>query len=76
MDNETKIKMDCNTLPGSQFYNAVVGEDVLDDMKTKKIEKFGKKVLVWQPICSCGLKSFSFFLRLEQLGAMITGKNV
>lgn len=76
MDKETKIKMDCNTLPGSQFYNAVVGEDVLDDMKTKKIEKFGKKVLVWQPICSCVLKSFSFFLRLEQFGAMITGKNV
>lgn len=62
MDDETYVKMDSQTLPGPQFYNAVVGENVSDEVKAIKVDKFGKKVLVWQAICSCGLKSSTFFI--------------
>lgn len=61
MGDETYIKFDCSTLPGPQYYNAVIGEHVPDDRKSIKMDKFGKKVLVWQAICSCGLKSASYF---------------
>ena len=61
MDDETYCKLDSTTLPGPQFYNAVVGEMVPDDRKTIGLEKFGKKVLVWQAICSCGKKSLPYF---------------
>lgn len=61
MDDETYVKMDTVTLPGPQYYNASPGEYVSDEMKAIKVTKFGKKVLVWQAICSCGLKSSSFF---------------
>lgn len=61
MDDETYVKMDTSTLPGPQYYTAVVGEKVDDQTKTIAIEKFGKKVLVWQAICSCGKKSTTFY---------------
>lgn len=61
MDDETYVKMESSTLPGQQFYNAVVGEDVLDNVKAIKIDKFGKKFPVWQAICCCCLKSSMFF---------------
>lgn len=61
MDDETYVKFDTSTLPGPQYYNAVVGEIVPDSEKAIKMDKFGKKVLVWQAICSCGLKSTSYF---------------
>lgn len=61
MDDETYVKFDSSTLPGPQYYNAVIGENVPDSDKAIKLDKFGKKVLVWQAICSCGLKSSSYF---------------
>lgn len=61
MDDETYVKMDTTTLPGPQFYTAKVGENVPDNVKKIPVEKFGKKVLVWQAICSCGKKSSSFY---------------
>lgn len=55
------VKMDTKTLPGPQFYTARKGEVVGDEDKTIKIAKFDDKVLVWQAICSCGLKSSTFY---------------
>lgn len=61
MDDETYVKLDTSTLPGPQFFNAEQMTDVPDDVRYIRTEKFGKKVLVWQAICSCGLKSSSYF---------------
>jgi len=63
MDDETYVKMDTRTLPGPQFYTAVVGQTVPDEEKCLNIEKFGDKALVWQAICSCGLKTSAFFTK-------------
>lgn len=61
MDDETYSKMDSRTLPGPQFYNALTREGVPENRRTISLEKFGPKALVWQAICSCGLKSEPFF---------------
>lgn len=41
------------TLPDPQFYTMEVEEDVSDKGKSVVIEKFGKKIMVGQAICSC-----------------------
>lgn len=51
MDDETYVKFDTNTLPGPQYYNAVVAENIPDAEKAIKMDKFGKKVLLWLAIC-------------------------
>lgn len=61
MDDETYCKLDTTTLAGPQFFNAIVGEEVPCDMRSIKIDKFGKKVLVWQAICTCGKTSLPYF---------------
>jgi transposase len=61
MDDETYVKMDYKTLPGAQFYTVPQGTDVPNSEKSIFCEKFGKKVLVWQAICQCGMKSSPFF---------------
>lgn len=61
MDDETYVKMDLSTLAGPQFYHAMKGEVVPDEIKGISSEKFGKKIMVWQAICSCGKRSTPFF---------------
>lgn len=61
MDDETYIKMDLSTLAGPQFFNAIRGSTVPDEIRSIRMEKFGSKVLVWQAICSCGKRSTPFF---------------
>lgn len=61
MDDETYVKLDYKTLPGAQFYTVKQGTDVPNSEKSIFCEKFGKKVLVWQAICQCGMKSSPFF---------------
>lgn len=63
MDDETYVKEDSKTLPGSQFYTTIVGEEASDNEKSIQMEKIGQKVLVWQAICSCGLKSSIFYTK-------------
>ena len=63
MDDETYVKQDAKTLPGPQFYTKSVEEDVDDADCTVALEKFGQKVLVWQAICTCGLRSSIFFTK-------------
>ncbi|XP_047996380.1 uncharacterized protein LOC125234214 [Leguminivora glycinivorella] len=61
MDDETYVKKDMKTLPGPQFYTCAASEDIPEKHKCVAFEKFAPKILVWQAICSCGLKSSSFF---------------
>lgn len=61
MDDETYVKFDYKTLPGAQYYTVKKGLTVPNEEKSIFCEKFGKKILVWQAICQCGLKSTPFF---------------
>ena len=61
MDDETYVKLDLSTLPGPQFYSTDCRDDIPDEEKSIRQEKFGPKVLVWQAICQCGLRSTPFF---------------
>lgn len=65
MDDETYVKMDFSTLPGSQYYIAEPGEVLEDREALIAVEKFGEKILVWQAICQCGQKSAPFFVRVQ-----------
>lgn len=60
MDDETYIKMDLKQLPGQKFYAAKERLGVVDKYKFVKVDKFCKKLLIWQAICSCGFKSKPF----------------
>ena len=60
MDDETYVKMDFKTLKGPQYVTKLVDENFLLDETTVGIEKFVKKILVWQAICQCGLRSRKF----------------
>lgn len=60
MDDETYVKADFRTLPGSQYYTQFEGEILPSSETTIGVEKFGAKYLVWQAICQCGKKSSSF----------------
>lgn len=60
MDDETYVKLDFRQLPGLQFYSAAHRGDVLNCFKEKKVDKFAKKTMVWQAICTCGKFSRPF----------------
>lgn len=60
MDDETYTKADLKQLPGPQFYVASKRLAAADKFKYQKLDKFCKKFLIWQAICSCGLKSRLF----------------
>lgn len=64
MDDETFIKMDTNQLPGQKFYIASKRLNAPEKFKFIKMSKFAKKVMVWQAICSCGMKSSPFITSL------------
>lgn len=70
MDDETYVKMDTRTIPNRQYYTVLKGEEVEDSVKAIQIEKFGKKVLVWQAICTCGKRS-----KIYYNNGTITGEN-
>lgn len=60
MDDETYVKKDFQQLPGLQFYSERVGNNIPESFKVVRIEKFAKKIMVWQAICECGMKSTPF----------------
>lgn len=60
MDDETYVKADFKQIPGQQFYSAKKRGLVAENFKIKKLDKFPKKYLIWQAICTCGLKSRIF----------------
>lgn len=61
MDDETYVKMDNKAILQQQFYTKKIGEQVDDKISSIKIGKFDAKVLVWQAICSCGLRTSTFY---------------
>lgn len=61
MDDETYCKFDYKTLPGPQFLTVSANKKVSQKEKSISMEKFGKKILIWQAICQCGLKSKPYF---------------
>lgn len=60
MDDETYVKADFKQLPGKQYYTAYVKGGVKKIFKFKKVDKYAKKYLVWQGICSCGYMTKPF----------------
>ena len=56
-DNETYIKYDYQQIPGAVYYIAKYRGKADKKFKYTKHDKFAKKALIWQAICSCGKKS-------------------
>lgn len=63
MDDETYCKLDFKSLPGHHFYSGTDRKTIDDMYKVIKTDKFAKKVLVWQAICSCGKRSTPYFAK-------------
>lgn len=60
MDDETYVKMDFGQLPGQKFYKATGRGDVPSKFKFVFADKFARKLMIWQGICSCGQKTQVF----------------
>lgn len=60
MDDETYVKCDFKQIPGKKFYVSTIRGNVPNKYKYVLQDKFAKKFLIWQGICSCGLKSKIF----------------
>ena len=60
MEDETYIKCEFKQLPSPKFYTSIVRGRVSNKFKYKSLDKFGKKLLLWQAICTCGLRSRAF----------------
>lgn len=60
LDDETYVKLDFKQLPGQEFYVAKNRGGVAKKYTTIQTAKFAKKMMIWQAICSCGLKSAYF----------------
>ena len=54
---------DFNQLPGNSFYTAKDKNAVKRSYKEVKFSKFPKRYMVWQAICSCGLRSRVFITK-------------
>ena len=55
-DDETCIKYDHQQIPGAVYYIAKYRGKADKKFKYTKHDKFVKKALIWQAICSCGKK--------------------
>jgi hypothetical protein len=70
MDDETYVKLDYRSLPGTQFYSARKGEVLNNEVTTIPQKKIDKKTLIWQAIWTCGKKASPFF-RMSSINANI-----
>jgi hypothetical protein len=59
-DDETYLKRDFRQLPGLKYYVSTIRGNVPSKYKFVCQDKYAKKYMIWQGICSCGLKSRSF----------------
>lgn len=48
------MKDDFKQMPGNEYYSESEDRIVEENFKQKKVDKFAKKYLIWQAICSCG----------------------
>jgi len=60
MDDETYVLSKFSQLPGQGFYVAKERGGVEEQFRVQHKSKFPKRFMVWQAICSCGLRSASF----------------
>lgn len=60
MDDETYVKLDFKQIPANNYYVAKFRGRVMKRFKYILQDKFAKKLLIWQAICSCGQKSKVF----------------
>jgi hypothetical protein len=60
MDDETQVKTDFRQIRGGKWYSSKLRGRVPDKFKFVLEDKYAKKVMIWQAICSCGLKSKPF----------------
>jgi hypothetical protein len=65
MDDETYVKNDFKQLPGQKFYVSTIRGNVPDINKFVLQKKYAKKLMIWQAICSCGIKSKAFVTSLK-----------
>lgn len=57
IDDETYVKCDFRQLPGRNFYASKMRGSVPDRYKHVLVDKYAKKLMIWQALCSCGKKS-------------------
>lgn len=69
-DDETYIKADFRQMPGSVFYSAVSRGGVKKIYKYRKVDKFAKKYLLWQALCTCGRRSSVFVTKATMNGRL------
>lgn len=60
MYNETYVKAQFKQLPEQEFYTSTGRGKVADNLMHMRRSMFGKKYLVWQAVCTCGVKSDIF----------------
>lgn len=61
-DDETYVKLSFNQLPGVKYYYSRIRGGVSQKFKYKKLDKFASKLMIWQALCACGLKSSVFVI--------------
>ena len=61
-DDETYLKCDFQQMPGQEFYSRRVGKFVDNKFKCKYVDKFAKKYMIWQAICSCGRRTSPYVI--------------
>ena len=52
MDDETYVKMDFKQIPGQCYYASKIRGNVSDKYKYVMTDKFSKKLMIWQALCS------------------------
>lgn len=60
MDDETYVKLDFQQIAGYNYYYSTFRGGVANRFKFKIFSKYGKKMMIWQAICSCGRRSTSY----------------
>lgn len=60
VDDETYVKLDLKQNAGSKYYVATIRGKVLDKWKYICVDKYAKKAMIWQGICTCGKKTRPF----------------
>ena len=57
MDDEAYVKEDFRQLPGHNYYSKKIGSNIDNKYASLYVDKFGKKYMVCQAICTCGLRT-------------------
>lgn len=60
LDDETYAKCDSGQMPGLKFYYSTFRGNVSDKYKFVLHDKYAKKLMIWQGLCSCGLRTRPF----------------